>query len=307
MNVLIVSGFLGAGKTTFIKHLAATSGLSFAVLENEYGEVGVDGDDLRQQQLEVLELAEGCICCTRSGNFTSSLLALLGSLNPQWLVVEPSGVGLLGTIMNNLAPLAKTGIYALAPVTLVDGAAWALGLQDYGPYYEDQIRNAGTLVVTKTEDLPEAKRAELIEWLKTLNPQAELVDDDYRLRDPSWARSLFHKQATGESRPSVTLGLARPLQVTFTGLGIDVAGDCLELLEAMLDGQFGRIARAKGFAPFEEGQWGHFDLASGRWGLEPCAPMEPSRLIVIGQDLDVEGLQKAWKAQSYQEQVESHF
>lgn len=298
MHVLMISGFLGAGKTTLIKYLAEHSGRTFAVLENEYGEVGVDGDDLKDKNLEVLELVEGCICCTRKGNFTGSLLALQGTLNPDFLVVEPSGVGLLGTILSTLAPLAKTGIYTLAPVTVVDAAAWARGLDQFGPYYEDQIRHAGTLVLTKTDGLPEGVSDRLVEWLKELNPRADLVADDYRLRGRDWAASLFDRPLEGAPRPSVTLSLAEFRQVTFTELGLKRAGDCVALLERIAAGEFGSVARVKGFAPFEEGQWGHFDYASGRWGLEPCESMPPSRAVVIGTELDLPALKAAFAAEN---------
>lgn len=103
MKVLVVSGFLGAGKTTFIKELVKrTSFAELVILENEYGQVGLDGEALREQKLDVWELAEGCICCSMKGNFAASVLTIANTLAPEFLIVEPSGVGLLSSITANL-------------------------------------------------------------------------------------------------------------------------------------------------------------------------------------------------------------
>ena len=106
MKILIVSGFLGAGKTTFIKALARCTGKKFAVLENEYGAAGIDGDRLNQSmkngEVNLWEMTDGCICCSAKGDFATSVLTIANAVDPEYLVVEPTGVGMLGHIVENL-------------------------------------------------------------------------------------------------------------------------------------------------------------------------------------------------------------
>lgn len=301
MKLLIISGFLGAGKTTLIKHMAEKCDQPFAVLENEYGEIGVDGDDLKEKKLNVYELAEGCICCSMKGNFTSSLLTIQGALNPDYLVVEPSGVGMLGAIIKNVQPLEKFDIHLLPPITLVDAAAWAMGIGEFGPYYEDQIKNASLLIVTKNDKLSPAQHQQLRQWLTTLNPKAQIVEQDYRLMDPKWFHNLFHQQWDPSTTSTPTVGIQRPTQLTLTHITVPTAEHCVEVLQRTLQKEFGNVLRLKGFAPIQ-GQWGHFDVAADRWGLEPCEPHEPSRVILIGKDLDKAKLQQVWQAKELTEQ-----
>ena len=102
MKILLVSGFLGAGKTTFIKELAKNINLEFVVLENEYADIGVDKDFLDEKNLNVWEMSEGCICCSMKGDFKSSIKRIYSEINPEYLVVEPTGVGMLSSIIENI-------------------------------------------------------------------------------------------------------------------------------------------------------------------------------------------------------------
>ena len=106
MKILVISGFLGAGKTTFIKALAKHTGREFAILENEYGSVGVDGDSLKDNippgKVNIWEMAEGCICCSMKGDFAASVLTIANTVDPEYLVIEPTGVGMLSSIIQSL-------------------------------------------------------------------------------------------------------------------------------------------------------------------------------------------------------------
>ena len=113
MRILVVSGFLGAGKTTFIKELARRTREDFSVMENEYGQVGIDGQLLAEKEmpesgeedagkLNIWELTEGCICCSMKSDFASSILTIANTIDPEYLIVEPTGVGMLSNVMNNI-------------------------------------------------------------------------------------------------------------------------------------------------------------------------------------------------------------
>ena len=132
MRILVVSGFLGAGKTTFIKELARRTREDFSVMENEYGQVGIDGQLLAEKEmpesgeedagkLNIWELTEGCICCSMKSDFASSILTIANTIDPEYLIVEPTGVGMLSNVMNNIRLIQYERISLLSPITILDG------------------------------------------------------------------------------------------------------------------------------------------------------------------------------------------
>lgn len=125
MKILVVSGFLGAGKTTFIRTLAERTKKDFAVMENEYGAVNVDGDLLEQtKDLNIWELTEGCICCSMQNDFATSILTIANTVDPEYLIVEPTGVGMLSKIIENIQKSEYERITLLEPLTILDGTMY---------------------------------------------------------------------------------------------------------------------------------------------------------------------------------------
>ena len=128
MKILIISGFLGAGKTTFIKELARRTKKEIAIFENEYGTSGVDGDILKEAtNVNIWELTEGCICCSVKGDFAASVLTIANTVNPDYLVIEPTGVAMLSNLITNLSQIEYEHIKLMAPISIVD----ALSLERY--------------------------------------------------------------------------------------------------------------------------------------------------------------------------------
>lgn len=125
MKILVVSGFLGAGKTTFIRTLAERTKKDFAVMENEYGAVNVDGDLLEQtKDLNIWELTEGCICCSMQKDFATAILTIANTVDPEYLIVEPTGVGMLSKIIENIQKIEYERITLLEPLTILDGTMY---------------------------------------------------------------------------------------------------------------------------------------------------------------------------------------
>ena len=125
MKILVVSGFLGAGKTTFIRTLAERTKKDFAVMENEYEAVNVDGDLLEQtKDLNIWELTEGCICCSMQKDFATSILTIANTVDPEYLIVEPTGVGMLSKIIENIQKIEYERITLLEPLTILDGTMY---------------------------------------------------------------------------------------------------------------------------------------------------------------------------------------
>src|SRR5699024_8528464 len=150
MKILIISGFLGAGKTTFIKEMSRKIQRDFVVMENEYGETNMDSDFLkRQENLNIWELTEGCICCSTKSDFASSILTIANTLDPEYLIVEPTGVGVLSNVIRNIQQIEYERITLLNPITIVDADCFHRCMNDYPDIYIDQLRSAGTIVISK--------------------------------------------------------------------------------------------------------------------------------------------------------------
>lgn len=202
MKILVISGFLGAGKTTFIKALAEKTDKRFVVMENEYGEVGIDGGFLAsgtgQAEMKVWELTEGCICCTMKADFASSILTISNTLDPEYLVVEPTGLGKLGNILTNISQIQYERIVLLQPVTVLDVSAFDRDKEKYPEICRDQIENAATVIFTKTGALDAEELCRIASEVRAMNPQGEIVTDSCEKKEASWWNGLFERYLTKE-------------------------------------------------------------------------------------------------------------
>ena len=191
MNILIVSGFLGAGKTTFIQKLSEKTDKPFAVMENEYGGAGIDGNLLEQNRLKVWEMTEGCVCCSLKSDFAMSVLTIANTVAPDYLVVEPTGVGMLSSVIANLRKIEYDRIRLLKPRTVVDIDCIDSYLTTFEKFYVDQIKNAAHIVVSKTENKSAAEIEKAVRTLAALNNEADITAKPYDSLDTAWWNELF--------------------------------------------------------------------------------------------------------------------
>ena len=294
MNILIVSGFLGAGKTTFIQKLSEKASKPFVVVENEYGGAGIDGNLLEQNRLKVWELTEGCICCSKKSDFAMSVLTIANSADFEYLVVEPTGVGMLSSVIANLHKIEYERIRLLKPVTVVDIDCIDSYLTTFEKFYADQIENASHIVVSKIENKTEAEIEKAVRTLKGLNPDADITAQPYDSINAAWWGALFDitKNAfTGKTALfPLPLSAAPDLETaSFTGIAIQSIEELISYLSALIAERFGRVYRVKGFVPIN-GQWAKFDVVDKRYNIETCDAMSESKLTVIGKDLDKNAL-----------------
>ena len=174
MKVLVVSGFLGSGKTTFIETLSKKIEKFIVVLENEYGEVGIDGDILKKDDIEIWELTEGCVCCTIKANFATSILTIYNSLNPDLLIVEPTGLGMLSAVLDNIRKIEYERIEILDPITIVDATAIDKHEEEFEEIFTDQIQTSNKAIISKLSLIDEEKINE-VEWkIKQRNPNIQV-------------------------------------------------------------------------------------------------------------------------------------
>ena len=176
LKIDIISGFLGAGKTTFIKRLLNTSlkNEKIVLIENEYGEVSVDSDLLKDSKIEIRELSQGCICCSLVGDFSKSLKTIVDTYNPDRILIEPSGVGKLSDIIN---AVASTGLQenVNSLVCLVDAKKAKMYEKNFGEFFVDQIEVAHTIVLSRTDIAKEEVISAAVEIVRHHNPKAVVV------------------------------------------------------------------------------------------------------------------------------------
>ena len=174
----IISGFLGAGKTTFIKKLLqeAISGEQVVLIENEFGEIGIDGGFLKDSGIEIREMNSGCICCSLVGDFGKSLSEVLTKYKPDRIIIEPLGVGKLSDVMKAVIDVSADMDVALnSAVTIVDAAKCKMYMKNFGEFFNNQIENAGTVVLSRTDITDTAKIQKDVEMIREKNPKAAIV------------------------------------------------------------------------------------------------------------------------------------
>ena len=174
----IISGFLGAGKTTFIKKLLqeAISGEQVVLIENEFGEIGIDGGFLKDSGIEIREMNSGCICCSLVGDFGKSLSEVLTKYKPDRIIIEPSGVGKLSDVMKAVIDVSADMDVALnSAVTIVDATKCKMYMKNFGEFFNNQIENAGTVVLSRTDITDTAKIQKDVEMIREKNPKAAIV------------------------------------------------------------------------------------------------------------------------------------
>lgn len=174
----IVSGFLGAGKTTLIKKLLAEAlGDSKVVLiENEFGEIGIDGGFLKEAGIEIKEMNSGCICCSLVGDFGTSLKEVMHTYEPERILIEPSGVGKLSDVMKAVQDVIDTKEVVLnSAVAVVDASKCKMYIKNFGEFFINQIAHAGTIILSRTGDISEEKLSKCIELIREHNEKATII------------------------------------------------------------------------------------------------------------------------------------
>lgn len=377
----IISGFLGAGKTSFIRKLLseALKGEKVVLIENEFGEIGIDGGFLKDSGIEIREMNQGCICCSLVGDFESSLREVAEKFKPDRIIIEPSGVGKLSDIIGAVKSASKNMEVELhAAVTIVDAKKAKLYSKNFGEFFDNQIRYAAAVVLSRTDIAPEDKIQEAVEIVRERNPKAVLVttpldkldggrlmeliskpddmeeellreamervreheerqreEEEHDHRDchhhhhgeDSEACEEGHSHHEGEccdhhhhheeeaengqgSEDGLRVhrhhhhhhhGEEHDADEIFTSWGLETAKAYDRAwLEALLSDmaeseKFGNVIRAKGMLPAPDGSWLYFDLVPGQTEIREGAPEYTGKVVVIGEKLKEELLEKSFR------------
>ena len=178
-KVNVISGFLGAGKTTLIKKLLeeALQGEKIVLIENEFGEIGIDGGFLKDAGIEISEMNSGCICCSLVGDFGQALRKVMEQFHPDRILIEPSGVGKLSDVLRAIQGVAaqEPDMVLGSAVTVADATKCKVYLKNFGEFYENQVQYAGAIVLSRTQKASPAKVEEAVALLREKNPDAPIV------------------------------------------------------------------------------------------------------------------------------------
>lgn len=198
-SIDIVSGFLGAGKTTFIQRLLdeALKTQKVVLIENEFGEIGIDGGFLKQSGIKIREMNQGCICCSLVGDFETSLKEVVDQYQPDRIIIEPSGVGKLSDIIGAVKTVSGSLSVKLdAAVTVVDAKKAKMYAKNFGEFFDNQIQFARTIVLSRTDIADEAKINEAVETVRKINPDASVITTPLKELDGRTLLEIISREDT---------------------------------------------------------------------------------------------------------------
>ncbi len=194
----IFSGFLGAGKTTLIKKLLkeAYAGEKTVLIENEFGEIGIDGGFLKEAGIEITEMNSGCICCSLVGDFTEALRKVLDEFHPDRILIEPSGVGKLSDVIGAVEGVLCDDVCLNSFVTVADATKCRVYMKNFGEFYNDQIENASTIILSRTKGMNEEKLTAAVALLREHNAEATVITTDWDALDGKVILDAMEKNNT---------------------------------------------------------------------------------------------------------------
>lgn len=300
MKILVVSGFLGAGKTTFIKELIKRTGREIAVLENEYGDTNLDSQDIQESgELKVWEFAEGCVCCSKKDSFANTIIAVSASLDPEYLVVEPTGVGKLSNIMANIRKVSYEKIVPLKPLVVLAPVSYYENMAEYEELYKDQIAAADKVIYSKIENEDEEYKDRINAEIRKINPDAAISDTPYVTHGDSWWDEILSdtcdkadvaESGVTDEQDIIPLS-AKTEQVSFRDVSLGSVSELILLLEDVLRHELGGITRAKGVVK-AGGDYVRFDLADRLYAISGADEAIDNQAVFIGTGPDMSKLEK---------------
>ena len=322
-KVDIISGFLGAGKTTFIKLLIENvfAGEKLVLIENEFGEIGIDGGFLKDAGIEITEMNSGCICCTLVGDFSKALRKVIEEYHPDRVLIEPSGVGKLSDVSKAIEHVKKEAeIEIEGRITIVDGKKAKMYLKNFGEFFKDQVAYANTIVVSRTQMMEDHSIEECVKMLREENKEASIISTswdklskeaiEHALSPDTQLEGIFEEEkcpvCDHEHHHEGACGCGHEhhhhhhhhADEIFTSWGQETAHKYTEeeldfLLKALSETEgYGTILRAKGIVEMENGAWKQFDLVPQEYEVRESAADYTGRLCVIGTDLKEDELTK---------------
>ena len=330
-EITIISGFLGAGKTTLIKKLLkeAFQGEKIVLIENEFGEIGIDGGFLKDAGIQVNEMNSGCICCSLVGDFGTALKEVLDTYGPDRILIEPSGVGKLSDVVKAVENVAgSTDVHIDSSIVVVDGKKCKMYMKNFGEFFNNQVEHAGTIVISRTQSMTDEKLEECAALLRDHNGHAAMITTPWDELDGKQILAAMHHAELEmeehdrhhhdgecehghhhhEHDENCTCGCHdhhhhdheghHHADEVFTSWGVEpahkyTAEELQQILEELSGSEkYGIILRAKGIVPDTDGNWMQFDFVPEEYEVRDGSPDYTGRLCVIGSKLDEDALKE---------------
>ena len=312
----IISGFLGAGKTTLIKKLLqeALNGQKVVLIENEFGEIGIDGGFLKDAGIQITEMNSGCICCSLVGDFGAALKKVVEQYHPDRIIIEPSGVGKLSDVIAAVMNVAgEIDLDLNSFVTVADATKCKMYMKNFGEFYNNQVESANTIILSRTQGMKEEKLAQAVSMIQEKNAKAKIITTPW---DELTGEQILAVMEQGHSLAEELMEEAMKLHEeeehehhhhhhhadeVFTSWGKETPRKYTKeeldeiLVKLSEETEFGIILRAKGMLPAADGTWLYFDLVPGEYEIRNGAPDYTGRLCVIGSKMDTDKLEKLFK------------
>lgn len=319
----VFSGFIGAGKTTLINRIVreAIKHETIAIVENEFGDIGIDGTILEESGINIKEISGGCICCTLFGNFVNSIVRLVTEYRPERIIVEPTGLGKLSDVINALKAVAKIEDIELNILaTVVDPMRFDFYKMAFGDFFFDQINETNTIILSRTQLTEKDELKKVENELHGLNCNATIIAEDWdSLTDARLLALLEDEQYSGDIVSEISHHLSCSPEdpchngdchehhehhhdhkseiVSYSALyetkiSVD---DFMKKIEALKDSdRYGLIIRGKGFFVTPEDKSYRFDYVHEELNLYEQSIPRTGKIVFIGKCLDVETVKQVW-------------
>ena len=313
----IFSGFLGAGKTTLIKKMIqeAYAGQKLVLIENEFGEIGIDGGFLQDAGINITEMNSGCICCSLVGDFGKALTQVIQEYAPERIVIEPSGVGKLSDVVAAVQKVTNEEVTLGYTVAVADAGKVKVYMKNFGEFYNNQIETASTIILSRTDAIPQAKLDAAVAMLREHNADATIVVAPWSELSGAQLLEAMEGKATlaaaleeleHEHHHDHEEGCCcghhdhdhhHHADEVFTSWGVETTrkftvAELEAALHSLDTGRFGVILRAKGIVACADGGWIHFDYVPEEHNIRMGSASIIGKLCVIGAQLDEQGVAK---------------
>lgn len=319
----IISGFLGAGKTTLIKKLIAEAyqNEKIVLIENEFGEIGIDGTFLKDSGVTINEMNSGCICCSLVGDFETSLKEVLDTYHPDRVIIEPSGVGKLSDVIKAVSTINSDEMELDNFITVVDAKKCRMYTKNFGEFYNNQVEHASLIVLSRSQDLTEFQLKECLDILKGLNDHSPIITtawdklnglDIINACEVNIQEELLHEHdhecgcghdhhehnhdhgccGHDHHEHDHECGCGHHhhhADEVFNSIGFDTVKkynevELSDILNKLCNDD--NVLRAKGFVDSGNEDWWYFDLVPGEFEIRLGKPIYTGQVCVIGKDLD---------------------
>lgn len=315
IKVDVFSGFLGAGKTLLIKKLIEENlkNEKIAIIENEFGEIGIDGGFLRNSAIDVKEINAGCICCSVYGDFKAGINEVIDKYHPERIIIEPSGVAKLSEVLSVFKESDfKEKVSLNIIITVIDITKYDMYVSNFDEFYKDQIRKAKTIILSRTQNVSNETVVDVVSKIKTLNNSASIITTPWNnikaknileTAEGNSENTIFNKinlLNKVPSKVSVRTSTVNTTKTTFKTIGIETPkiltkSQLKNNLEKLNNSMYGLVLRAKGIVECTNGEWVEFDYVPNEFEIRKSLPDYSGRICVIGENLSKDNIEKLFR------------